>query len=461
MTPPGEESSAAALDPRTLEAVFDELFPLCRSITGPGLRRSLAIVQRHLPLELEHVASGTQVFDWTVPHEWRIHEARLWDPDGKKLADLADSSLAVVSYSTAVDAELSLEELEPHLHSLPHLPDAVPYVTSYYKPGWGFCIPHRVRAALPRGTYRVRIRAEHLSGEQGGRLDYGHCTLPGESAREILLTSYLCHPSLGNNELSGPLVLMCLYDRIRRWKRRRYTYRFVIHPETIGSLCYLWRYGEELRARLEAGLVLTCLGGDRESLSYKRSRSGRSLFDRAIPVLDEQEGLGIRLRDFVPIHGSDERQYCSPGFDLGVGQMARTVYGEYPGYHNSLDDKQFVRIDRIWNSAERIERLLRLTETAGCFRNLSPHGEPQLGRRGLYPNVNSAQTWNDSTDWLHDGRELRDRMLYILSYSDGKTDMLEIARRAGCSVAALAPAVERLERAELLTLCNGARTWMS
>jgi aminopeptidase-like protein len=450
-----------AIGPDTLEALFDELFPLCRSITGPGLRRSLEILRRHVPFELEHVASGTRVFDWTVPDEWRIHEARLWAPDGKKLADLEDSTLAVVNYSGPVDRELSLDELAPHLHSLPALPDAVPYVTSYYQRSWGFCLPHRVRAALPQGIYRALIRAEHVGGSHGGRLDYGHCTLPGESPREILLSSYLCHPSLANNELSGPLVLASLYDRLRRWKRRRYTYRFVIHPETIGSLCYLWRHGDELRARLAAGLVLTCLGGERDSLSYKRSRSGSSLFDRAIPVLDEQEGLGFRLRDFVPTSGSDERQYCSPGFDLGVGQIARDVYGEYAGYHNSLDDKAFMRIDRLWDSAERIERLLLLTETSGCFLNLSPHGEPQLGKRGLYPNLNSAQTWNDSTDWLRDGRALRDRMLYVLSYSDGKTDMIEIARRAGCPVTALAPAIERLERAELLTLANppnGART---
>lgn len=429
-----------------LDGLFDELNPILRSITGPGLERSLAILSRHMPLEVETVPSGTQVFDWEVPPEWHLTRAQLIAPDGRTIADTARNNLHIVHYSEPVDRMVLREELESHLHSLPDLPDAVPYVTSYYQRNWGFSIPHRVRERLSPGQYRVLIESRFLSGG----VPFGQCVLPGESGQEIVITSYLCHPSLANNELSGPLVLAALYRAIGGWTRRRFTYRFVLHPETIGSLCYLHRYGEHLRAHMTAGLVLTCLGGPEQSLSYELSRTGNSLLDRT--VLAGAGANGIRIREFDPTHGSDERQYCSPGFNLPVGQMARTIYGQYAGYHNSLDTKDFMGIDRLVDSAGRIERLLQTVEIAGYFHNLSPYGEPQLGKRGLYPNVNGASTWNDSSDCKMDGRTFLNRLLTVLNYSDGQHAMIDIAAKSGCPVEEYRPVIEKLEAAGLLAL---------
>ncbi len=439
-------ATAGEHDVSLADELFDRLFPICRSITGPGLRASLDILGEVIPLERESIPSGTGVFDWVVPREWRIRSARLTGPDGEVLADFAQTNLAVVNYSVPVDRELSLEELEPHLHSLPELPDAIPYVTSYYRENWGFCLPHRVRERLRPGTYRAFIDSELVDGQ----LDWGHAILPGESRREILLSSYLCHPSLANNELSGPIVLALLWRRLSRWPRRRYTYRFVLAPETIGSLCYLFRHGDELRERLAAGIVLTCLGGPTRALSWKRTRREDTLLDRVVERLAEEAPEDWEIRPFTPAHGSDERQYGSPGFALPVGQLARTVYGTYEGYHNSLDDKSFMGIETLVDSAARIEGLLRLFELAGPWVNLRPHGEVQLGRRGLYPTMNGPATRSLSSDAVADGRVLLERILHVLSWSDGTRDVAWIAARAGCRMADLEAPVARLEEEGLL-----------
>jgi aminopeptidase-like protein len=440
--------TASAVNEELLSDLFDELFPICRSITGPGLRESLDILARYIPLDRERVPSGTKVFDWVVPPEWQIEKARLVGPDGSSVVDFADSNLHVVNYSEPVDRRLSLNELKPHLHSLPHLPDAIPYATSYYKRTWGFCLSDRVLRDLPEGTYHARIDSRFVEGG----VDFAQCVLPGESDAEILLASYFCHPSLANNELSGPLVLLGLYDRVRRWSRRRFTYRFLVNPETIGSLCFLHRYGNHLSDRLEAGLVLTCLGGPETQLSYKYSRSGGGLIDRLIGKLWHQK---VKHRPFDPRNGSDERQYCSPGFNLPMGQMARTVYGQYEGYHNSLDSKEFMGIGSLVQSIDELESLLRDVEIAGRFRNTSPYGEPQLGRRDLYPNTNVHSTRNQSTDTVIDARTFLNRSLVVLNYSDGKHDMIQIAGKCGCSLQELEPIIERLEEVGLLVHDHG------
>lgn len=440
-----QEVSAASSTFSLLDRLFDELFPILRSITGPGLRQSLDIFARHMPLKIEVVPTGTRVFDWEVPPEWRLKAARLTGPDGRVVADAARCNLHVLNYSAPIDAVLPLAELEAHLHSLPALPDAIPYVTSYYKRNWGFCLKDSARRALPPGDYHVHIDSEFVAGG----VPVADCVLPGESGAEILLTSYLCHPSLANNELSGPLVLLGLYQRLKQWPRRRYTYRFLLNPETIGSLCYLHLRGEHLKKHLVAGMVLTCLGGP-ERLSYKLSRRGDSLFDGTVRATAASRG--IRIRGFDPTGGSDERQYCSPGFNFPMGQMARTVYGEYDGYHNSLDDKAFMSIDSLLRSVDEIESLLGTAEIAGHFRNLCPYGEPQLGRRGLYPTINSAATWQNSSDDLVDARTLLDRILTVLNYSDGEHTILEIAARMGSHVEAFRIVVEKLEAAGLLRL---------
>jgi aminopeptidase-like protein len=430
---------------KLLDGLFDQLFPLLRSITGPGIEQSYAILSEHMPLEMMGVPSGTKVFDWTVPPEWVCRSARLTDPSGMVVCDLAMSNLHVLNYSDRVNKSLPLSELQTHLHSLPHLPDAVPYVTSYYNRTWGFCVSDRVRQGLKDdGLYRAEIDADFSEG----KVPLAHTFLEGQSKREILLSSYLCHPSLANNELSGPLVLLGLYRRICRWQNRQHRFRFVLNPETIGSLCYLHLHGEHLKEHLDAGLVLTCLGGS-EELSYQSSRQETATVDRLAQHW-KARGEPLRLRPFNPAGGSDERQYCSPGFNLPVGQMARAVYGEYAGYHNSLDTKSFMSIDAVVDSVDRIEHFLKELDQSGPWQNLQPHGEPQLGRRGLYPTLNSASTWKTSSDKVFDGRVILKRILYMLSYSDGRHDLIDVAEKCRCTVADLLPVVGRLQEAGLL-----------
>lgn len=424
---------------------FDELWPLARSITGPGLRKSLDIIKKDIPLEIEAISSGTAIHDWKVPQEWHIYEARLEGPDGEIFADFDRTNLAVMNYSEPVNMSLARDSLEPHLYTDPDVPNATPYVTSYYERNWGFCLPHRRYEQLPDGEYHVYIDSEFIDGE----LNYGHTILPGDSDEELLLSSYLCHPSLANNELSGPLVLTDLYRRIAEWDDRHYTYRFVVCPETIGSIAYLSRYGEQLRDTLAGGFVLTCLGGPNDSLSYKTSRREDTLIDRTMSNLNQYAELDIDMRSFTPVSGSDERQYCSPGYDLPVGQLARTVYGKYDAYHNSNDNKAFVEINSLVESAEQTEKILQCVEYAGKYHNQSPHGEPMLSKRNLYPHVNDPQRWSDSTCTVNE-KQFLERLLTVLNYSDGTRAMVDIATKYGCSVDELIPVVDTLEKHGLL-----------
>lgn len=433
-------------DPGFYSNLYDRLFPITRSITGPGLRDSLSIFAEYMPLTLGGVPSGTQVFDWTTPLEWSFESARLIGPDGSVIIDAADNNLHVVNYSIPMERTCSLEALQQYLHSMPDQPDLIPYVTSYYRDTWGFCLTHKARSTLVEGDYRTEIRTAKYAGE----VNFADTTLSGESEREFLLSSYLCHPSMANNELSGPLVLLGLYDRLMQWPRRRFTYRFVLLPETIGSLCYLFRRGEHLSDKLAGGLVLTCLGGHKDALSYKASRREDTVLDQLVRTLAERDPAAWTMRPFDPASGSDERQYCSPGFNLPVGQMARTVYGDYPEYHTSGDDKAFMGIDRIVEAVDRIERLLMTHEYAGAFVNQSPFGEVQLGKRGLYPSINSPTNWATSSDGVFDGRLALSRIMTVLNYADGQRSMIEIAGRLDCSVEDLRPIIDRLEAEGLL-----------
>jgi aminopeptidase-like protein len=408
----------------------------------------LAIIQEYVPLEIDAVPSGGQVFDWTIPKEWRIRDAYLLGPDGRKYADFKRSNLSVVNYSEPVDTRIGLTELKGHLHSIPSLPGAIPYVTSYYSRYWGFCLPHRTLEQMPDGEYHAYIDSEFVDGN----LNYGHYVLSGETSQEVLLSSYLCHPSLANNELSGPLVLLLLYRRIVGWKRRRFTYRFILCPETIGSITYLAQHGATLKKNVISGLVLTCLGGRGSLLSYKMSRMGTSLIDKTVLHGKRHGMVDVRVRPFTPTGGSDERQYCSPGFNLPVGQMARAVYGEYDGYHNSLDTKDFMDLSTLIDSANQLEGVLQALEYAGYFINLKPYGEVQLGRRNLYPNINSDDTRSLSTDQKMDNRTQLNNILMILNYCDGNHSMIDIAEMCGISVQKIAPFVDLLEHEKLLTL---------
>lgn len=418
----------------SINYLFDRLFPLNRSIAGPGIEESLQIMAEFMPLHIFGVPSGAKVFDWITPQGWELRSAVLTGPDGNVICDAKDSNLHVVNYACPVDKVMSLDELQNFLHSLPELPNAIPYVTSYYEKNWGFCLSQEVRNKLTKGEYHAYIDSSHTDS----RIPLAHCFLEGESKKEIFLSSYLCHPSLANNELSGPLVLFGLYKRIKGWKRRRHTFRFVLNPETIGSLCYLSLFGQELMDKMEAGLILTCLGGP-DKLSYMKSRRGDGLADSLASFWNKSDPACLRLRQF-DIDGSDERQYCSPGFNLPVGQFGRTIYGEYDGYHNSLDTKEFMDIDVIVKSIDQIEHfLIELDNISPCV-NLSPYGEPQLGRRGLYPNINSPSTWGmQSSDTVFDGRKTLKRILMMLNSSDGINNMVDIAEKCECTIGELLP----------------------
>ena len=411
-----------------IEGLFDELFPISRSITGDGYRKSVQILSRYIPFETESVVSGSKVFDWVVPPEWVIEDAYLIDPTGNKILDFKKNNLELLNYSEPIDKLIELEELEKNLNSIPDYPDWIPYVTSYYKKTWGFCLTHKQRQELRPGKYHAVIKSSFIDGA----VEYGYTYLRGTTNSEagerklILLSSYLCHPSLANNELSGPIILAALYERMANWKNRRFDYIFVINPETIGSICFLHQHGNNIKKFMQAGLVLTCVGGPNEKLSYKKSRFGDSSLDKLFLQL-EQEGE-VDIREFDPSGGSDERQYCSAGFNLPVGQVAKTTYGSNPEYHTSADNKEFIKLDQFLSTINKIEDVLKIHEFLQPLERTEPFCEIQLGKRGLYPNINSPLTWDASSDSLIDYREQLKAIMYMLSYADGMHDLVDIAK---------------------------------
>ncbi len=432
---------------------FDELFPICRSILGQGYRDSMKILQRYIPLEEEMFFSGEKVLNWTVPQEWVIREAWIKDEQGNIIVDFKENNLQVLNYSEAIDKVMDLEELKKCIYTSRNDENAIPYTFSYYKKRWGFCMSKRHLEQLKPGKYHAYIDSEFVDG----RLVVGQTVLSGKTKKEIFLSSYLCHPSMANNELSGPLVLAMLYQRIKRWKNRKYTYRFVVNPETIGSISYLSRYGEMMKKDLEAGLVLTCLGGEMP-LNYKTSRSQVSPFDLLVDKMNSEAQQTFRVTMFNPAEGSDERQYCSPGFDLPVSQMSRMTYGDYKEYHTSLDTKELMGIDCIIDSCDKIEAfLLRyeeesdelhkraceksevyeallqkemcdLTKKKTYYKNLFPYGEVKLGDYELYPSINSCGERKDEQSILNQSWFVESVMM-ILNYSDGKHSLGYCAQR--------------------------------
>lgn len=421
------------IDLRQLEEYFDRLWPICRSITGEGYRRSLDIVSEVVPTERLRFPTGQSVFDWTVPDEWNVRDAYLVDPHGARRAEFSRNNLHLLNYSAPFRGEMSLEELRPHLYSLPDQPDAIPYLTSYYKERWGFCLTHRELESLPAGRYGVVVDTEL----KPGRVEIGETVLPGESPKEVLFSTYLCHPSLANNELSGPLVMMLLYEKIKAMPKRRFTYRFAVMPETIGSICYLSVRGEHLKKNLVAGYQITC-AGDPGPFTYKPSRRGDSPADAAARAV--LTGRAHRLVPFTPAAGSDERQYCSPGFDLPVGSLMRTMYACYKEYHTSLDDKSFVSFPAMMETADVYAEIVRLIEGLRLYRNRVAFCEPQLGKRGLYPALGSQKVIEDEVAAI----------MWVLNFSDGRRDLRAIAEKSGLSAELLAATAEKLETKGLL-----------
>ena len=418
-----------------MASYFDRLWPLLRSLTGEGVRRSHDILGELLPLERFEIPSGTRVFDWTVPKEWVVREAYVVTPGGGRILDVKENNLHLLNYSVPFRGTLTREALDAHLYSLPEKPDAIPYVTSYYAPRWGFCLEHRRRLDLPEGLYEVVVDTAHIDGS----LTLGEAVLPGATQHEVLLSTYTCHPSLANNELSGPLVTAFLYRRLAALENRRLTYRFVFVPETIGSLCYLSLRGEHLQRWLEAGYVVTCVGDD-GPLTYKRSRMGDTLADRAAEHVLARRGEPASFVEFSPARGSDERQYASPGFNLPVGSLTRTMYGNYPEYHTSLDNRDLISFEAMCDTVEVYYQVLATLDKNRTYRRTLPYGEPQLGRHGLFPTLGTP-----------DKEASLSAMLWLLNFSDGAHDLLTIAKRSGYDVDTLSAAAQRCLEAGLIT----------
>jgi aminopeptidase-like protein len=417
-----------------------ELFPLCRSITGDGVRKTLARAREIVPLEVREVPSGTPVLDWTVPPEWNVLDAWIKDSAGRKVVDFAASNLHLMGYSVPVRARMPLGELRPHLYSLPDQPDLIPYRTSYYREDWGFCLAHRVLASLPEGEYEVFID----STLEPGSLSYGELLLPGASEREFLVSCHVCHPSLANDNLSGLAVTLFLARELARLTRseRRYSYRFLWLPGTIGAIAWLDAHAEGAARRIAHGLVAANLG-DPGPFHYKRSRRGDAEIDRAAAQVLAGSGEPHAIEDFVP-YGYDERQYGSPGFDLPVGSLTRTPWGRYPEYHTSADDLDLITPAALAGSLLRYLAVVDLIEANRTYLNLKPHGEPQLGRRGLYDAVGGAGAGD------REGRDRRLALLWVLNLADGRHDLLAIAERSGLPFAAVRVAADALVAAELL-----------
>lgn len=413
-------------------AFAKRLFPITRSITGEGVRQTLQMIQQEVPgLTLREVPSGAKCFDWTVPQEWQISEAYIEDPSGKRIVDFKNHNLHLVSYSTPVDETLELDELQKHLHSLPHMPTAIPYVTSYYADRWGFCLTHEQRETLKPGRYRAVIKSKKFDGV----LNYAELILKGATKEEVFLSTYVCHPSMANNEISGPSVV----TYIAKWLAsidRRYTYRIIFIPETIGSICYLSENLPAMKKRTVAGFNISCVGDDR-TYSIIESRKADTLTDRVAKHVLAHIGTPTRIHSYLE-RGSDERQYCSPGVELPVVGLSRTRFTSYPEYHTSLDDFNVVTASGLKGGYEFVKACIEVLE--GNRRYVATQlCEPQLGRRGLYPTLGAGRIESSVEDLLN-----------VLAYSDGSTDLLEIAERCVMPFARANHAAQLLLRESLL-----------
>jgi aminopeptidase-like protein len=413
-----------------MHALIRDLYPICRSITGDGFRASLRRLAEVVPIAFTEVPSGTRVLDWTVPKEWNIRDAWIADAEGRRVVDFQASNLHVVNYSVPVRAQMSLASLRSRLHTLPAQPDLIPYRTAYYTEDWGFCLAQNVLDQLPEGDYEVCIDSTLADGS----LTYGECVLPGSTTDEILISVHSCHPSLANDNLSGMAVAALLARALSR-EHRRHTFRILFIPGTIGSITWLATHEADVE-HIRHGLVLSCLGDPGQS-TYKRSRRGNALVDLAASHVLKQAGPHALL-DFVP-YGYDERQYCSPGFDLPVGCLTRTPNGRFPEYHTSADNLDFVTVQALEDSLATTLAIVEILEHDAIYLNLNPKGEPQLGRRGLYRNTGGTTPV---------GFEIA--LLWVLNFSDGRHSLLDIAERAALPFSTIRGAADVLQGVDLL-----------
>jgi aminopeptidase-like protein len=419
--------------PEKIEELLRRLWPLNRSLTGTGVQETLKILGEIMPIEIFSFPSGEQVFDWIVPKEWNVEKAYFEDCKGKRWADYSINNLHLIGYSEPFHGQVSRKELMDHVFTLEDQPDAIPYVTSYYKKRWGFCLSYNDLRKLKGDSFNVNISTSKFNGS----LLIGESFLKGRLDDEILFSSYICHPSMANNELSGPVCLVYLYYAISKIKNRKYSYRFVLAPETIGALCYLKKRGEHLRNFLSAGYLLTCLGGG-GAYGFKKSRKGDSVCDRTGEfVMCRQKGS--ELKEFDPI-GSDERQYCSPGFNLPVGSIYKTLYGEFPEYHTSLDNLKFLKGEQLVESLTLLESLVDVFEKNAIWISTNPFGEPFLTKHKLYPDKGTVKLdkFVSATMW-------------VLNLCDGENDLISICQRSGCDWEVILEVVNLLSDKDLIT----------
>ncbi|MEL6863194.1 MAG: DUF4910 domain-containing protein [Bacteroidota bacterium] len=417
---------------QSLYELTEALYPICRSITGSGVRKSLSILQKYIPLEIHEVPTGTAVLDWTIPKEWNITDAWVKDPKGRKIIDFKQHNLHVLNYSIPIHQKISLDDLKPHLFSLPKHPDWIPYRTSYYQENWGFCLSHRQLENLPDGEYEVCIDSRLTAGH----LTYGEYYLPGETTEEVLLTAHICHPSLANDNCAGLSIITHLAQQLAS-APRRYSYRFLFIPGTIGAITWLARNKDKV-SKIEHGLVASLLG-DPGDFTYKKSRQGDAEIDRVVAQVLKTSGRPHQIIDFFP-YGYDERQFCSPGFNLAVGNLTRSQFGQYPEYHSSADDLQLVQPLYLEESFDIYQKVIGLLEHNFTYINLQPYGEPQLGKRGLYEAIGG-----DS-----DRKQMQMAMLWILNLSDGSNSLLDIAERSAYEFELIAKVSQLLETKQLI-----------
>lgn len=408
------------------------LYPINRSITGQGVRDTLAAIAKVVPLEVRSIPTGTPVFDWTIPREWNFREAYIEDAAGRRIVDAKHSNLHVVSYSTPVDATMGLAELRPHLHSLPQHPDWIPYRTSYYKEAWGFCIAHRQLQAMTEQNYRVRIDATLTAGV----LNFGELVVPGETTDEFLITAHVCHPSLANDNLSG-IAIAAWLGKLLADQKPRYTYRFLFAPGTIGSIAWLATSAQTV-SKVKHGIVAALLGRP-APLTYKKTRRGDAAIDKIAAYVLRRRARGDNVIDFSP-WGYDERQFNSPGIALDVGRLTRAAEGGYPEYHTSADNLALVTPEALHDAFSAFCEIIEVVEHDGYYLNLRGHGEPQLGKYGLYDSMGGASS-------VEAGRLA---LLWVLNQADGSRSLLEIAERSGLAFSDVALASAKLEHAGLL-----------
>ena len=412
--------------------LMKELYPICRSITGDGTRQTLAIIQRYIPLEIHEIPTGTKAFDWVIPKEWNIKDAYIKNSKGEKIVDFKESNLHVLNYSVPVNRRFALDELKEHLFTLPDHPDWVPYLTSYQKEEWGFCLTHNQYERLKDDFYEVFID----STLQDGHLSYGELYLKGRSDDEVLLTCYVCHPSLCNDNLSGVVLLTFLADYLKS-HNLKYSYRFLFIPETIGSIAWLC-FNEDKVSRIKHGLVATCVG-DRGHLTYKRSRIGDAVIDKAVEKVLVDSGSPYEIINFFPFV-SDERQFCSPGFNLPVGSLMRSVYGRFPEYHTSADNLDFVGPEYLADSFEKYMKVIFILENDAAYLNLNPKCEPQLEKKGLSSAIGGQKAL--AID--------KQAIFWVLNLSDGANSLLDISIHSAISFERIKYAADVLIKKGLL-----------